>query len=85
MTSLPSLSLKTNSKIEMELEHISHEHPLILEEEHKGDGVEVSCYGCQQPISGPSYNCKQLFAKDLVRASLTLVPLASLKLTYCVP
>ncbi|CAL5337557.1 unnamed protein product [Camellia sinensis] len=59
MTSLPSLSLKTSSKIEMELEHLSHEHPLILEEEHKGDEVEVSCYGCRQPISGPSYNCKQ--------------------------
>ncbi|KAL7251614.1 hypothetical protein ACSBR1_013456 [Camellia fascicularis] len=43
----------------MELEHFSHEHPLILEEEHNNNGVEVSCYVCQQPISGPTYSCRQ--------------------------
>ncbi|CAL5337550.1 unnamed protein product [Camellia sinensis] len=43
----------------MELEHFSHEHPLILEEEQNNNGVEVSCYVCQQPISGPTYSCRQ--------------------------
>ncbi|THG10233.1 hypothetical protein TEA_003635 [Camellia sinensis var. sinensis] len=43
----------------MELEHFSHEHPLILEEEHNNNGVEVSRYVCQQPISGPTYSCRQ--------------------------
>ncbi|KAI8009597.1 Guanine nucleotide exchange factor SPIKE 1 [Camellia lanceoleosa] len=43
----------------MELVHFSHEHPLILEEEHNNNGVEVSCYVCQQPISGPTYSCRQ--------------------------
>ncbi|KAH7858511.1 hypothetical protein Vadar_024782 [Vaccinium darrowii] len=44
----------------MELQHFSHDHPLIFEEEYKDDGVKVSCYGCQQPISsGPCYFCRK--------------------------
>ncbi|KAH7857155.1 hypothetical protein Vadar_009667 [Vaccinium darrowii] len=37
--------------------HFSHDHPLIFEEDYKDDDVEVSCYGCQQLISGPCYYC----------------------------
>ncbi|GFZ08779.1 hypothetical protein Acr_20g0005870 [Actinidia rufa] len=44
----------------MEIEHISHKHPLIFNEEHKDNIVEALCNGCQLPISGtPSYKCRQ--------------------------
>ncbi|KAA8518178.1 hypothetical protein F0562_015652 [Nyssa sinensis] len=44
----------------MELQHFSHDHPLILNEEQKNDAEEVCCCnGCLEQISGPSYNCNQ--------------------------
>ncbi|KAL7194203.1 hypothetical protein ACSBR1_034585 [Camellia fascicularis] len=45
----------------MELKHSSHEHPLIFNTEHKSDGIDSFCYGCEQPVSGPSpsYSCSQ--------------------------
>ncbi|KAL7225106.1 hypothetical protein ACSBR1_020414 [Camellia fascicularis] len=39
------------------IKHFSHKHSLIFSEEHLSDGKEVSCNGCQQPISGPCYGC----------------------------
>ncbi|KAA8517093.1 hypothetical protein F0562_017386 [Nyssa sinensis] len=44
----------------MELQHFSHEHPLILREENEHDGEEVLqyCNGClKKVISGPYYCC----------------------------
>ncbi|CAL5425138.1 unnamed protein product [Camellia sinensis] len=41
----------------MELEHFSHDHPLILRTDYMEEGVKVHCYGCRQPISGLSYGC----------------------------
>ncbi|KAI7982286.1 hypothetical protein LOK49_LG15G00569 [Camellia lanceoleosa] len=35
----------------MELEHFSHDHPLILRTDYMEEGVKVHCYGCRQPIS----------------------------------
>ncbi|KAL7204822.1 hypothetical protein ACSBR2_017853 [Camellia fascicularis] len=43
----------------MELEHFSHDHPLILKIKHMDDDdgvVKISCYACEQLIiSGQSY------------------------------
>ncbi|KAH7857526.1 hypothetical protein Vadar_013638 [Vaccinium darrowii] len=43
----------------MELQQCIHDDPLIFEEEHQQDGAEVSCYGCNQTISGPCYFCRK--------------------------
>ncbi|KAF3442652.1 hypothetical protein FNV43_RR16568 [Rhamnella rubrinervis] len=40
----------------VKLEHFSHQHPLILNDEHKG---EVNCYGCLRSISSLAYSCNQ--------------------------
>lgn len=41
----------------MELQHFSHEHPLILSEER--DDKDGICFGCRKPISShPAYICK---------------------------
>lgn len=38
----------------VELEHFSHQHPLILNGGHKG---EVDCVGCSRSVSGLAYSC----------------------------
>ncbi|XP_052172795.1 uncharacterized protein LOC127788494 isoform X3 [Diospyros lotus] len=43
----------------MELLHFSHDHPLILTQEHHDGGLKVLCNGCRRPISGPSYSCRK--------------------------
>ncbi|KAL4613932.1 hypothetical protein ACB092_07G018300 [Castanea dentata] len=40
-----------------QLQHFFHpKHPLVFNEERIYGGI---CYGCQEPISGPSYSCKE--------------------------
>ncbi|GMP40929.1 hypothetical protein CsSME_00011203 [Camellia sinensis var. sinensis] len=41
----------------MELQHFSHEHPLILGEVND-DGGAIVCEGCRENISGSAFSCK---------------------------
>ncbi|OMO58899.1 C1-like protein [Corchorus capsularis] len=44
----------------MEIQHFSHEHPLVLVEEqsHESDGDEKACCsGCGELVSGPCFSC----------------------------
>ncbi|XP_007029374.2 PREDICTED: uncharacterized protein LOC18599369 [Theobroma cacao] len=41
----------------LELERFSHKHQLIFIENHVNQGKEVSCSGCKDMVSGPSYSC----------------------------
>ncbi|XP_057481700.1 uncharacterized protein LOC130768637 isoform X1 [Actinidia eriantha] len=59
-------SKKTHRKIDSVLEsgsskktlkHFSHDHTLIFKEVLRDARVELSCYGCEQPICGPAYGC----------------------------
>ncbi|KAM7530116.1 hypothetical protein LguiB_033526 [Lonicera macranthoides] len=47
------------SKIKMELNHFSHDHPLMLVNQvQKEEGEkDIVCYGCQKPISSSAYSC----------------------------
>ncbi|KAA8518238.1 hypothetical protein F0562_015712 [Nyssa sinensis] len=45
-----------------EVNHFSHDHPLILSEVQSNKDVkndEISCNGCVEPISAPFYSCAQ--------------------------
>ncbi|KAK3035146.1 hypothetical protein RJ639_032819 [Escallonia herrerae] len=44
---------------EKECSHFSHRHPLLLADIQSTDEVLILCDGCVQPISGPSYSCRQ--------------------------
>ncbi|GLT60037.1 hypothetical protein SLA2020_328250 [Shorea laevis] len=50
---IPQLVIGDFSK----LQHFSHAHPLIFIENHYIEAEEVSCSGCEEPISGPIYCC----------------------------
>ncbi|GFY96218.1 cysteine/histidine-rich C1 domain family protein [Actinidia rufa] len=46
----------------MELEHFSHQHPLLLHEEkpkENGGDEEIICHGCDKPIAGTNYCCEE--------------------------
>lgn len=47
----------------MELQHFSHEHPLIFNEDWQKsyDGFSNTCYCCQKQVSGPNFSCKECF------------------------
>ncbi|XP_058186681.1 protein VACUOLELESS GAMETOPHYTES-like isoform X2 [Rhododendron vialii] len=40
-----------------ELSHFSHKNHRFIFEEHNNVGTDLSCYGCEQPIWGPTYWC----------------------------
>lgn len=40
-----------------ELNHFSHKNHRLIFEEHNNVGTDLSCYGCEQPIWGPTYWC----------------------------
>lgn len=44
---------------DMELQHFSHEHPLMFIDEFQNEEgrEQVVCYGCQKSISGSAYHC----------------------------
>ncbi|KAJ0027775.1 hypothetical protein Pint_36405 [Pistacia integerrima] len=44
------------------LKYISHKHPLVFNEEEQQNysySKENSCFGCEELVLGPSYNCSQ--------------------------
>jgi hypothetical protein len=41
----------------MELQHFSHWHPLIFNQDLGEDYFNI-CYGCREQVSGPNYRCK---------------------------
>lgn len=43
----------------MGLEHFSHEHPLLFNEDHKNDGESMNSSGCQNRVTSSNYSCKQ--------------------------
>uniref|UniRef100_A0A2N9EEA5 Phorbol-ester/DAG-type domain-containing protein n=1 Tax=Fagus sylvatica TaxID=28930 RepID=A0A2N9EEA5_FAGSY len=40
----------------MEIQHFSHGHPLVFNEDERSGCL---CYGCSEPVLGPSYSCIQ--------------------------
>ncbi|XVF83592.1 hypothetical protein PTKIN_Ptkin16aG0501600 [Pterospermum kingtungense] len=41
----------------MELQHFSHQHPLLFNEEQSLESEKVYCSGCGEVVSGPSFSC----------------------------
>ncbi|XVF83500.1 hypothetical protein PTKIN_Ptkin16aG0493400 [Pterospermum kingtungense] len=41
----------------MELNHFSHEHPLVFFEEQRNENEKVYCSGCGERLSGPTFSC----------------------------
>ena len=41
----------------MELQHFSHEHPLVFIEERSHESEKVYCSGCGELVSGPNFSC----------------------------
>ncbi|XP_022748003.1 uncharacterized protein LOC111297613 [Durio zibethinus] len=42
----------------MELQHLSHNHPLVFNEErNRGSDQKVYCSECEEEISGPRFSC----------------------------
>ncbi|XVF83487.1 hypothetical protein PTKIN_Ptkin16aG0492100 [Pterospermum kingtungense] len=41
----------------MELQHFSHQHPLVFFEETSLEHEKVFCSGCGEMVSGPTFNC----------------------------
>ncbi|XVF83480.1 hypothetical protein PTKIN_Ptkin16aG0491200 [Pterospermum kingtungense] len=41
----------------MEVQHFSHQHPLVLTEEPSHESEKVYCAGCGELVSGPSFRC----------------------------
>ncbi|XVF82985.1 hypothetical protein PTKIN_Ptkin16aG0096400 [Pterospermum kingtungense] len=41
----------------MELQHFSHEHPLVFIEERSHESEKVYCSGCGELVWGPSFSC----------------------------
>ncbi|XVF83594.1 hypothetical protein PTKIN_Ptkin16aG0501800 [Pterospermum kingtungense] len=41
----------------MELQHFSHQHPLVFNEEQSHESEKVYCSGCGEVVSGPSFSC----------------------------
>ncbi|XWS75010.1 hypothetical protein CRYUN_Cryun01aG0048300 [Craigia yunnanensis] len=41
----------------MELQHLSHEHPLVFIEERSHESDKAYCSGCGELVSGPSFGC----------------------------
>ncbi|XVF81572.1 hypothetical protein PTKIN_Ptkin15bG0165200 [Pterospermum kingtungense] len=43
----------------MEIQHFSHQHPLVFNEERREDSEKVYCSGCgEQLVSGPNFSCE---------------------------
>ncbi|KAB1201468.1 hypothetical protein CJ030_MR0G003703 [Morella rubra] len=43
----------------MEIQHFSHEHPLLYNERLQNDRTRRDCQGCLADIAGPNYSCKE--------------------------
>ncbi|XVF83499.1 hypothetical protein PTKIN_Ptkin16aG0493300 [Pterospermum kingtungense] len=41
----------------MELQHFSHQHPLVFIEERGNENEKVYCSGCGEMVSGPAFSC----------------------------
>ncbi|XVF83388.1 hypothetical protein PTKIN_Ptkin16aG0481300 [Pterospermum kingtungense] len=46
-------------EISMELEHFSHHHPLVFNEEPSHESEKLYCSGCGEVVSGPNFSCAE--------------------------
>ncbi|KAJ0088735.1 hypothetical protein Patl1_32946 [Pistacia atlantica] len=56
------MEIEKFSNAHCHLKHISHKHPLVFNEEEQQNcsyNKENSCFGCEELVLGPSYNCSQ--------------------------
>ncbi|XAR70037.1 hypothetical protein NMG60_11001854, partial [Bertholletia excelsa] len=51
--------MEMEMEMQTEINHFSHEHPLVLTEEVKDDEGHYQCFGCIKPITSPYYRCNQ--------------------------
>ncbi|KAJ0088734.1 hypothetical protein Patl1_32945 [Pistacia atlantica] len=56
------MEIEKFSNAHCHLKHISHKQPLVFNEEEQQNysyNKENSCFGCEELVLGPSYNCSQ--------------------------
>ncbi|XP_050383228.1 uncharacterized protein LOC126800003 [Argentina anserina] len=59
-----------------QLQHFSHDHPLMFKEEEQKnkDGAALVCSACGKPVHGPSYSCNQCSESYILHKSCAELP-----------